>query len=122
MIYTSYYTNLNRIKNISDSIVPIGVTYISAPWYAGLKFSKLYPSKKITDKFRKDRNVSEFVSAYYKELEKLDYKKIVDELYTLSNHHDIVLLGRFKYDYTCRTIASWLSKNGIVCEEINILT
>lgn len=125
MIYTSYFGNLKQILQINKNIVPIAICTRYPYWYKGIYYKKLAPKYNILNKWKNDHDVESYTKEYNEQiLNKLDASVISKELYGLSNNNDIVLLCYEKTGDFCHRnlVAKWFNDNGILCEEVQILS
>lgn len=106
-IYTSYYAN---VRNLPPEMKPIGISVGKNKWFEGPYDLRLAPTWAM---MKSPRGV--YDSLFFKQLAKLDAKKIYDEL-----PDNAVLLCYEVYNDWChrRAVAEWLERElGIeVCE------
>ena len=117
MIYTSYFANL---KNIPEGYVPVSICGKAPEGYTGLQFKKLAPSYDIFSQYKETGDRAQYSERYIREiLGNLDPHKIINELYTLSNTQNVVLVcyeGKGKFCHR-HLVAGWLQKAGYMVGE-----
>lgn len=109
-IYTSYYARVNNL--INDGIVPISISLYNPPQYIGLKYRKLAPTIQTLSKYKSNPDTCIYTEMYRKSvLDRLEAKKVVDELESLSKGRDVALICYEKYDKFCHRflVAGWLT-------------
>lgn len=113
-IYTSYFGNL---KKIPEDIIPISISLYSPKYFNGQSYILVAPTKEILTDWKNGKQDDEakghYIRAYkFQVLRKLNAKKVFDELKTLSNGKDIVLLCYEKPNDFCHRhlLAEYLEK------------
>ena len=124
MIYTSYFGNLKRIQKYAPNIVPISICSKSPDWYKGLRYKKLAPKYQFFVEWRNIHDNNLYIKNYNKKvLSILNARDVIEELYSMSNNENIVLLCYEKPKYFCHRhlVSEWFNDNGIPCDEINLI-
>lgn len=89
-IYTSYFAIVNKL---SSRLVPISIALKTPSWFNGLEYKKLAPTQNILYNYKNNGNQEEYIRRYTEEiLGVLDIDTVINELGTLSNDNDAVLL------------------------------
>lgn len=120
MIYTSYYSKMDKIKE-SETLVPVAIS-ASVPVWAGpvMKYKKLAPSYELLNDYKNGKiSWEEYEERYKAEvLSELDQKEVAAELAELVNGAgDPALMCWEKTRCHREIVAKWLNDAGIACEE-----
>lgn len=104
-IYTGYYAKLKEYKD--NGLYPIGITLKPPQWFNGTNITALAPRWVY---FKKPEAI--YTREFFKDLAKLDPKKIYGELIRKSCGMDIVLLCYEKPGDFCHRhfVAKWLNE------------
>ena len=115
-IYTSYFANLRKIP---DNIIPISICRKSPKWYNGLEYKRLAPSLSLLSAWKREPNEKTYRNSFYDISERLNPHIIFDELISMSEGKDIILLCYEHPSKFCHRhlVAEWLNDYGYNVEE-----
>lgn len=124
-MYTGYFA---KIKTYEEAgLIPIAICGGVPNWYKGNWYKKLAPKWAF---FNEWKNGTEHKgdNNYYIEhfndevLDKLDYKKVIDDLTKFGNLEKLVLICYEKPNDFCHRhlVADWFKSKRIFCEEYKI--
>ena len=117
MIYTSYFGNLKKLPN---NITPIAICGKSPNWYGGLEYKKLAPKYDFFMKWKENHDNEYYVRNFEERvLNTLNPDTVINELFSLANSENIVLICYEKPGDFCHRhlVSKWLNENGILCQE-----
>ena len=118
-IYTSYFAQL---KKLSENIIPIAICGKEPSWYTGLCYKKLAPKYDWWIQWKNEHHNNYIYALKYKEtvLDQLCVEEVLQDLESLSNGADVVLLCYEKADAFCHRhlVSDWLHSYNIDCEEL----
>ena len=117
-IYTSYFGNVDKLPK---DITPIAICGKRPEWWKGLHYSKLAPKLSFFLVWKQTQDNDYYIKHFKEEvLDRLDVKKVLDDLANLSNCEDVALICYETPEKFCHRhlVADWLIKNGYNCEEI----
>jgi len=110
-IYTSYFAVLKRIL---DNIVPISICLKAPPWFKGVQYKTLAPTNDIFSQQKANPDNDLYTARFTSEvLGMLNCEHVVNELTSLSNGNDVVLLCYEKSTSFCHRhlVAGWLNES-----------
>lgn len=120
-IYTSYFANLKKLPN---DVVPIAICGKSPTGYKGLEYKVLAPKYGFFQEWKQNHDNDFYIKHFYDEvLNKLDAKRVCENLQILSGGQDVALICYEKPGDFCHRhlVAEWLSKElGIEVNEFGI--
>ena len=102
-IFTGNFANVKKYR--AANLEPINIA-LTARYFVGEKYKPLNPDWEF-----KDLPQSQYVPLYNKKLNKLNPKKVFQDLFALSNNKNIVLCCHEKAGDFChrRLVAEWLT-------------
>ena len=112
-IYTGNFANIKKYTSIG--LFPISIA-LSARYFNGIIYRPLNPDKS----FLNDSEIK-YIQKYNDKLKKLNIKTVIDEIETLSNGKNVVLLCHESAGTFChrRLVAEWIEKEtGIEVKEL----
>lgn len=118
-IYTSYFAKLSKTPK---DIIPISICGKAPSFYMGIQYKKLAPKYSFFSQWKITHDNNYYIKHFNKEiLDKLNCKEVYEELKSLSENKDIVLICYEKPSDFCHRhlVAEWFNKNKIKCEEYN---
>lgn len=118
MLYTSYFGNLRKIP---EGYKTVAICAKAPDWYTGAVYKKLAPTYDIFMDYKNTGDSVKFMADYKSEvLSKLNPLEVVNELQTLAEGNDIVLLCYEKSGEFCHRniVAEWLTAGGFYCKEL----
>lgn len=121
MIYTSYFSNINRIKKINPEPNLISIARKSPSWYTGKEYKLFAPSWNILTQYKNSLPIGReklYTERFFNEILApldLQIEKIITEL-----GNNPILLCYEKPDQFCHRflVSEWLNKKGFDCEEL----
>ena len=117
-IYTSYYANL---RNIPDTVVPVGISRVIPNWFKGPTYQVLAPSWDMVKEYKETGDEVKFAEQYADIVSPIDeeYFLMYMEHFTDEEHPDVVLLSWEKTgEFSHRNfLPIWGFYNGIEIEE-----
>lgn len=119
MIYTSYYANMRKIP---ENICRVNIARVLPSKIKIDSYESFFPTKNIlhkykyTDWYGEEEYIKDYKSLV---LNKLNANEVVSDLYTISEHRDVVLVCYEKSGDFCHRniISEWLNENGYECKE-----
>lgn len=120
MIYTSYFSQLNKLPN---NFVVIAICSKVPQWYTGLQYKKLAPKYDFFMKWKQDHDNDQYIRCFNDQvLKDLDPTQVVKDLVNLAKSTNIVLVCYEKPNDFCHRhlVASWLSNSGYYVNEWSI--
>lgn len=110
-LYTGYFA---KLKYYDKSIIPISIAQTSPPFFTGLHYKTLAPSKKLLYAYRNNELIiPEYTKIFMQHLETLSPKKVFNEIAKLTyNSENVILLCWERSDKFCHRflVAKWLSQ------------
>ena len=110
-IFTSFFGNKN---NIPSNILKVSIASESPKNYNGVTYKSLAPNAIDTIDLKYGRiNFETYKRRFNKKLSKLDVRKIVNTLKSLSMGMDVVLLCHESNNEYChrKLVSNWINKN-----------
>lgn len=124
MLYTSYFTNLNKFPK---SYIPVAICRSVPDWFDGIWYEKLAASSHTVFNYKSGNIDEDYYTKQYTEevLDKLNPLETYNELMELcrnaagSDKFSIVLLCYEKSNKFCHRsiVSNWFRKSGIACIE-----
>lgn len=113
---TSYFAMMRHFPN---DITPIAICAKVPTWYKGKSYKKVAPSFDILMAYKKTGDEETYTKAYNAFLNTLNADEIVNDLKTLSDGKEIVMLCYEKSSDFCHRhlLAKWLKNHGYDCKE-----
>ena len=113
---TSYFA---MMRHFPSDFEPIAICAKVPSWYHGQVYKKVAPSFDILMEYKRTGNEETYTKTYTEFLQTLNVEEIVNDLRTLSNGKEIVMLCYEKSSDFCHRhlLSKWLNDNGYDCEE-----
>lgn len=119
-IYTSYFANW---RYFPKDIKQISIAKFPPKGFKGDTFTCLSPSNALLYGY-KNGSISEqsYVIEFKEYLSKLNFRKVLNDLKSLSGDKDCILLCYEKPTDFCHRhlVAEWLKENGAIVEELKV--
>lgn len=116
-IYTSYYGN----KAIPKHLIQISISKTQPEGYRGKVYQLLIPTWDLVGKYKADHDMKAYIIEYTKSvLRLLKTERVIEDLRTLGNGADVVLLCYERPTNFChrQIVAEWLSDKTHKVKEI----
>ena len=124
MIYTSYFSKLNKLP---IDIIPIAICGKSPDWYNGLQYKKFAPTYNIFREYKDNGDKELYTKRFNQEvLDKLNVEEVIKDLLTLVGNFkglnylpQIILICYEKPTDFCHRhlVADWLNNFGYEVKE-----
>lgn len=120
-IWTGYFAQMKKYKQ--SDLVPVSIAYGTPVWYEGETCFELAPPRKLLIAYKKEGlSKEEYTKKYNEFLKTVNWSKVIDKLYAISEKHDdrdLVLCCFEKPTDFCHRylLAEFLTKNGIDIQE-----
>ena len=109
LIYTSYFTKLNKIP---EDLIPISICGKAPEWYNGVEYKKLAPKWKFFQEWKKNQDNDFYIAHFNKEvLSNLNQASVYNELEQIvKDANGCVLICYEKPEEFCHRhlVADWL--------------
>ena len=126
MIYIASFKSVRKLNDCCQLAISNGVP----TWFVGGRYRKLAPTYQWVSMFKRiqaggqlcEDDIEKLIATYYRDvLMKLDPKEVYEELQSIANGKDVVLLSQeASNEFSTRLVVkSWFEKAGYQCEVIN---
>lgn len=113
-IYTSYFANSRALAK--ENVMPISIAHYSPKWFYGPRYTIVSPTRYMLSG---DCTHEEYLRKYDEILHRLDPKKVIADVESISHGKDVALCCYEKPGDFCHRhlLSEWLRKNGYDVKE-----